>query len=86
MESPVQFFLRDPHPAAGVRKLESEGEAAALHFVDVQKRLIPSSPNRDNLNITVSGWRPEAGSRWPSFLSIFKSESASGETRLRYIA
>ncbi len=70
MESPIQFFLRDPHPAAGVRKLESDGEAEPLHFVDVEKRLIPASPNRENLNITVSGWRPKAGSRWPSFLSV----------------
>ena len=70
METPVQFFLRDPHPAAGVRKLESEGQTEPLHFVDVEKRLIPTSGNRENLNITVSGWRPEAGSRWPSFLQI----------------
>ena len=70
MESPVQFFLRDPHPTAGVRKLESEGEAVALHFIDVEKRLIPASGNRENLEITVNGWRPEAGSRWPSFLYI----------------
>jgi len=70
METPVQFFLRDPHPAAGVRKLESEGQVEPLHFVDAEKRLIPTSRNRENLDITVSGWRPEAGSRWPSFLSI----------------
>jgi hypothetical protein len=70
METPVQFFLRDPHPAAGVRKLESEGEAVAVHFIDVEKRLIPTSGNRENLNITVSGWRPDAGAKWPSFLSI----------------
>jgi hypothetical protein len=70
MESPVQFFLRDPHPAAGVRKLESEGESVAVHFIDVEKRLIPTSGNRENLDITVSGWRPGAGSRWPSFLQI----------------
>jgi hypothetical protein len=70
METPVQFFLRDPHPSAGVRKLESEGETVAVHFIDVEKRLIPTSGNRENLNITVTGWRPEAGAKWPSFLSI----------------
>ena len=70
IESQVQFILRDPHPAAGVRKLESEGETVAAHFVDVEKRLISASGNREHLNITVSGWRPAAGSRWPSFLLI----------------
>ena len=70
MESPVQFFLRDPHPAAEVRTLETEGQAVPLHFMDVEKRLLPSSPNRENLEITFSGWRPKAGAKWPSFLSI----------------
>lgn len=70
METPFQFFLRDPHPAAGVRKLESEGESIALHFIDAEKRLIPISGNRENLEITIRGWCPKAGDRWPSFLQI----------------
>jgi hypothetical protein len=70
MESPVQFLLRDPHPAAGVRTLETEDQRVRLHFVDVEKRLLPSSQNRENLEITFSGWRPEAGAKWPAFLSI----------------
>lgn len=70
MESPIRFILRDPHPAAGARTLETEGQTDRLHFVDVEKRLVPSAQNRQNLEIRVLGWRPEAGVRWPPYLFI----------------
>ena len=70
MESRTMFLLRDPNPIAGVRTLESQGDAVPLHFVDAEKRLLPSSkPNREILEVTLRGVR--LGSRQSGLLLIY---------------
>lgn len=67
MESPIQFLLRDPHPKAGVRTLQSEGKAIPLRFLDLEKRLLPSSPDREVLELTLRGL-PSGPLRLPRLL------------------
>ena len=84
-ETPIRFLLRDPHPAAGVRTLESRGKTAPVYFVDAEKRLVPSSAGRETLEITLSGWRRRSAPRVrvaPVF-DDYQLESAGREDGLR---
>lgn len=66
-ETPTEVILRDPHPVAGMRMVESEGQAATLRFATVDIQLQPVSANRAVLKLHITGFhlrRPGAVYIW----------------------
>ena len=50
------MILRDPHPAAGMRTVESRGYSITLPFVQVELRLSQPYQGHGTLNISVLGF------------------------------